>query len=109
MQLAFPCHILVTSSYLVVTGDYLVVTCSYLIATTRYFSLLLFPRFSNNPANIFLFKVNNRNSRKRCEICSKLTTKTPEIRQWVRSSVFIVNFKHFLHLFLVFLLLTLNK
>ena len=28
-------------------------------------------------ANIFLFKINNRNSRKRCEI-SKLTIKTPE-------------------------------
>ena len=31
--------------------------------------------------NIYLFKVNNRNSRKRGEICSKLTTKTPERRQ----------------------------
>ena len=30
------------------------------------------------PANIYLFKVNNRNTRKRCEICSKLTIKTPE-------------------------------
>ena len=28
------------------------------------------------PANIYLFKVNNRNGRKRCEICSKLTIKT---------------------------------
>ena len=26
------------------------------------------------PANIYLFKVNNRNTTKRCEICSKLTT-----------------------------------
>ena len=25
------------------------------------------------PANIYLFEVNNRNTRKRCEICSKLT------------------------------------
>ena len=31
-----------------------------------------------NPANIYLFKVNNRNTRTRCEICSKLTIKTPE-------------------------------
>ena len=30
------------------------------------------------PANINLFKVNNRNTRKRCEICLKLTIKTPE-------------------------------
>ena len=33
------------------------------------------------PANIYLFKVNNRNTRKRFEICSKLTIKTPERRQ----------------------------
>ena len=29
-------------------------------------------------ANMYLLKVNNRNTRKRCEICSKLTVKTPE-------------------------------
>ena len=28
---------------------------------------------SHIPADIFLFKVNNRNTRKRCEICSELT------------------------------------
>ena len=28
-------------------------------------------------ANIYLFKINNRNLRKRCEICLKLTRKTP--------------------------------
>ena len=30
--------------------------------------------------NIDLFKVNTRNTRKRCEICSNLTIKTPERR-----------------------------
>ena len=30
------------------------------------------------PAGIYLLKVNNRNIRTRCEICSKLTTKIPE-------------------------------
>ena len=35
----------------------------------------------SHPANIYLFKVNNRNTRKRCETCSKLTIKTPERRQ----------------------------
>ena len=30
-----------------------------------------------SPVNIYLFKVNNRNTRKRCEICSNLTIKTP--------------------------------
>ena len=47
--------------------------------------------------------------RKRCEICSKLIIKTPERRQCRCSGVFIVNFEHISHLFLVFLLLTLNK
>ena len=59
------------------------------------------------PANTSLFKVNN--TRKRCKICSKLTIKTLEERQLRRSSVFIVNFENILHLFLVFLLMTLNK
>ena len=60
----------------------------------------------NIAANIYYFKVNNKNPRKRCEICSKLIIKTPERR---RSGDFIVNFEHISHLFLAFLLLTLNK
>ena len=43
-----------------------------------------------------------------CEVCSKLTTKTPERRQQRRSDVFIVNFEHISHLAVVFLLYTLN-
>ena len=31
-----------------------------------------------NLAGNYMFKVNNRNTRTRCEICSKLTMKTPE-------------------------------
>ena len=42
----------------------------------------------------YLLKVSNRNIRARCEICSKLTTKTAERRHWRSSDVFIVNFKH---------------
>ena len=61
-----------------------------------------------NPVGIFMFKVNNRNTRTRCEICSKLTIETPERRQWCRSGVFIVNLEHLSHLVLVFLLLTLS-
>ena len=34
------------------------------------------------PTGIYLLKVNNRNTRTRCEICLKLTIKTPERRQW---------------------------
>ena len=30
--------------------------------------------YTNFPADIYLFKVNNKNTRKRCEICSKLKT-----------------------------------
>ena len=59
-----------------------------------------------NSAGIHLFKVNNRNSRTRCEICSKLTIKT---YQWWRSSVFIVNLEHISHLVLMFLFLTLSR
>ena len=44
-----------------------------------------------NPANINLFKFNNRNTRKRCEICSKLAIKTPELREW---TYFILNIFH---------------
>ena len=60
-------------------------------------------------ANIYLFKVNNRNIRKKCEIFSKLTVKTLERCHWRRSDVFTVNFENISHLFLVFLFLTLNK
>ena len=33
---------------------------------------------TNNPVVVFLLKVNKRNTRTRCQICSKLTIKTPE-------------------------------
>ena len=36
---------------------------------------------TNYPVNIYLFKVNNRSTRKRSEICSKLTIKTLDRRQ----------------------------
>ena len=58
-----------------------------------------------HPAGNYMFKVNNRNTRAKCEICPKLTIKTQERR----SSVFFVNFEHISHLVLVFLLLTLSK
>ena len=55
------------------------------------------------PANNYMFKINNRNTRTRCEICSKLTIKTPE-----RRLLTIVNFEHISHL-VVFILLALSK
>ena len=39
--------------------------------------------------------MNNSNTRKRCEICSKLTIKSPQRR----SNVFIVNFEHISYFF----------
>ena len=62
-----------------------------------------------DPAGIYQFKVNNKNTRTRCEICSKLTIKTLEWLHWRHSGVFIVNFEHMSDLVLVFLLLTLNR
>ena len=60
------------------------------------------------PDGIYLLKVNNRNTRTRCEICLKLTIKIPQRHHWRRSGIFIVNFEYISHLVLVFLLLTLN-
>ena len=53
----------------------------------------------NNQAGIYLIKIINKSTKKRCEICSKLT---------ITFGVFIVNFEHISHLVLVSLLLTLN-
>ena len=61
------------------------------------------------PAGNRILKVNNKNTRIRCEICSKLTIKTPQRHHWRRSGVFIVNFEHISHLVLLFLLLTLSR
>ena len=63
---------------------------------------------SSYPADIYLLKVNNRSTRTRCEVCSKLIKKIPERRHWRRSGIFIASFEHISHLALVFLLLTLN-
>ena len=57
------------------------------------------------PSRLLHVKVNNRNTRTRCEICPKLTIKIPEQRHW---RVFIVNFENISHLILVYLLLNLN-
>ena len=56
-------------------------------------SLLLSFIQSSYPAGIYLLKVNNRNTRTRGEICSKLTIKIPEH-----------NFEYISHLVLVLLL-----
>ena len=48
----------------------------------------------NFPAGNYMFKVNNRNTRTRCEICTKLTIKRPEQRQAISDHIIIpVNFE----------------
>ena len=44
------------------------------------------------PDDMYLLKVNKRKTRAKCEICLKLTVKTPKRLQWCRSGVSIVNF-----------------
>ena len=93
---------------LVIFEDYtLVVVWNFYISTftSNIFHLLVI----SYPSKNCLLKVNNKNTRKWCEILSMLTIKTPNRRQWCRPSVLIVNFEHILHLSLAFLLLTLNK
>ena len=61
----------------------------------------------NTQQTFALFKVNSRNTRKRCKICSKLTIKTQEQRSNVVLVSLLLTLNIF-HLFLAFLLLTLN-
>ena len=63
-----------------------------------------------------MFKVNNKNTRthKMVKQTQKICRQKPKnclrvFDHFVRSGVFIVNFEQISHLFLVFLLLTLNK
>ena len=41
--------------------------------------------YDNFPAYIYLFKMSNRNTRKMCETCSKLTIKTSKRRRELES------------------------
>ena len=77
------------------------------ILRREWFNHQLWPTSWCNPAGILL-KINSRNTKKRCEICSKLTIKTPEWRHLHHYGVFFVNFEQILRLFLLFLLLNLN-
>ena len=52
------------------------ITASIMKELNNMYAVQVFSDYA--PANIYLFKVNNKNIRKRCEICSKLTIKTPE-------------------------------
>ena len=80
---------------------------SILLSSSSFFFCRLI--FFFHPVNIYMFKVNNRNTRQSCKICSKLTIKTPDRRQCRRSVFFIVIYEHISHLFLLFLLLSLSR
>ena len=82
--------------------------CQNLSETGFYFNS--FPKMIPKaiPAGIYLLKVNYRNTRARCEICSKLTIKTSEWSHCCCSAGSIANFEHISCLVQVFLLLTSN-
>ena len=51
--------------------------------TPRLTLILKYVKIEQNvPVGIYMFKLNNRNTRTKDEICSKLTIKTPERRHW---------------------------
>ena len=54
-------------------------------------ALYLPKRSKEFPVGIYLLKLNNRNTRTRCEICSELTVKTPEhiIADWVSYNLLV--------------------
>ena len=52
----------------------------------------------NSSTNIYLFRMNNNNTRKRREICSKLTIMSLQRH----STVFIINFEYISYLFTPF-------
>ena len=87
---------------------YFVIRRFYSFYNLQFHSTLFFEATSRNPGGIYLFKINNANTRARCEICSKLTIKT-EQSHWPHSGVFVFNFGYISHLALVFLLLTLSR
>ena len=75
-------------------------TYSYFASSSNILinSLILVPSVeielcSSNPVGIYMFKFNNRNTRTRCAICSKLTIKIPGTCFTPYSSVSVVNFE----------------
>ena len=71
--------------------DYFFVNCLYILCNVNILIIVTW---------LVILKANNRNTRTRCKIYSKLTIRT--------HGIYIVNFEHISHLAIVFLLLTLN-
>ena len=72
-----------------------------LLSEFRFVSFVSWGGMITNPVGNYMFRV-KRNTRTRCEICSKLTIKAPERHHFRCFGVFIVNFKYISHLALVF-------
>ena len=53
----------------------------HVFEVTPTLAFLSMKEMNINSVNRYILKVNNENTRKRCETCSKLTIKTPEPRQ----------------------------
>ena len=98
---------MVFSIFLELRCYYLNLKLLVMVIEVNLFELFVRQLGESNPSGNYMFKFINRNTRTRCEICSKLTIKIPEY-QWHHSGILIVNFEHIQHLLLVFLLLTLN-
>ena len=63
-------------------------TTAEVLLVSLLLTLNMYLNSRKDPANIYLFKFNNRNTKKRCEVCSKLTVTVHS------SGVSIVNFEH---------------
>ena len=68
-----------------------------------------FVKQRDNSASIYRFKVNNNGITRGKWNMFKVNNKNPRRRHWRCSGVFIISFELISHLFLVFLLLNLNK
>ena len=67
--------------------------CLKILTKTFFKNYIAFTNFWS-PADICLFKVNDRNTTTMCEICSKLTIKTLEQRHWLVSLLLTLNRFH---------------
>ena len=76
-----------------VTLSLLIINCQSLKVTLEWWNIDDISKFfciNCYPAGNCMFKVNDRNTRTRCDICSKLTIKTPERCQWCRRCVLLL-------------------
>ena len=90
----------------VLIEDVLIKTNIRILNNWRFFHQdnLTLRNVRHQPANIYLLKVNNRNTRKRTWTMSKVNNNITRMTSWCRSGVFIFRFEYISHLPLLFLL-----